>query len=493
MPCGPPKESCHRTPKHRFAGCRRKPPGTAAARKAAARHCAPWPGCLRPRPHGRVHRKRDAGLRRSQLGDHRGHPALGYGGAPAGAARRAVHRDRAGERSRAAPRGFEHRGGHLRAGQPRQPWWTGSPTRRRRSSRSPSRRRGTGSIRSTGSLNTADEQVRADLAGQPPQTAIGQIARGLQQRARADAGPLTVVSCDNLPGNGELTGSWCVPSPPRCRRPRRSRCWPGSTRTSRSPTRWWTGWCRPRRPVTLTPSNANWVSGTRPPWWPNRSCSGSSRTTSPRAARGGRTPGPLFSTDVAAWEAAKLRLLNASHSMLAYLGLAAGKTTISDAVGEDAFLTACRRMMARGRPAHHQPPGRTGRGRVLRPGAQPVRESRTGPHHGQGGQRRLAEDRAAAAQHRPRKPRRRPRTAVGRARCCCLDAPRGRPRRRNSWTTPLRRNSTRPCPRRVPPLRWSRRCWAAAASSTANWRHTLFSPASSRTGTALSTRTGWTA
>jgi fructuronate reductase len=56
--------------------------------------------------------------------------------------------------------------------------------------------------------------------------------------------------------------------------------------------------------------------------------------------------GALFSSDVAAWEAAKLRLLNASHSMLAYLGLATGKTTISDAVGEEAFRTACSRMMA---------------------------------------------------------------------------------------------------------------------------------------------------
>jgi len=55
--------------------------------------------------------------------------------------------------------------------------------------------------------------------------------------------------------------------------------------------------------------------------------------------------GALFSSDVAAWEDAKLRLLNASHSMLAYLGLAAGKQTISDAVGQAAFLTACRRMM----------------------------------------------------------------------------------------------------------------------------------------------------
>ena len=39
----------------------------------------------------------------------------------------------------------------------------------------------------TGTLNTADDQVQADLAGRAPQTSIGQIARGIQGRARADA------------------------------------------------------------------------------------------------------------------------------------------------------------------------------------------------------------------------------------------------------------------------------------------------------------------
>ena len=41
-----------------------------------------------------------------------------------------------------------------------------------------------------------------------------------------------------------------------------------------------------------------------------------------------------------------MRLLNASHSLLAYLGLATGKDTISDTVGEAAFRTACRQMLA---------------------------------------------------------------------------------------------------------------------------------------------------
>ena len=56
--------------------------------------------------------------------------------------------------------------------------------------------------------------------------------------------------------------------------------------------------------------------------------------------------------------------------MLAYLGLAAGKTTISDAVAEDAFLTACRRMMPEDvLPTISLPEGLDG-GRVLRPGAR---------------------------------------------------------------------------------------------------------------------------
>jgi fructuronate reductase len=198
----------------------------------------------------------------------------------------------------------------------------------------------------TGTLNTADGQVRADLAGQAPQTAIGQIARGLQQRARADAGPLTVVSCDNLPGNGELTGrlvrAFAAALPAAEADPLVSwlaanvsfpntmvdRMVPATTAGDLDAVERELG-LRDEAAVVAEPF-LQWViednfASRRPRW---------------------EDAGALFSSDVAAWEAAKLRLLNASHSMLAYLGLAAGKTTISEAVGEDAFLTACRRMMA---------------------------------------------------------------------------------------------------------------------------------------------------
>lgn len=198
----------------------------------------------------------------------------------------------------------------------------------------------------TGSLNTADPQVQADLAGHPPQTAIGQIARGIQRRARTGAGPLTVVSCDNLPGNGELTETlvraFAGALPEAESGPLLAwldanvtfpstmvdRMVPATTDGDLAAVEHELG-LRDEAAVVAEPF-MQWViedkfAAGRPAW---------------------EEAGALFSTDVAGWEAAKLRLLNASHSMLAYLGLATGKATISDAVGEDAFRAACGRMMA---------------------------------------------------------------------------------------------------------------------------------------------------
>ena len=56
-----------------------------------------------------------------------------------------------------------------------------------------------------GGLRAGDPEIAADLAGGPPRTAIGQLARGLALRAAGgEAGPLTVLSCDNLPRNGAV-------------------------------------------------------------------------------------------------------------------------------------------------------------------------------------------------------------------------------------------------------------------------------------------------
>jgi len=197
----------------------------------------------------------------------------------------------------------------------------------------------------TRTLGLNDPEVQADLAGRPPLTAIGQVVRGLQQRARTGAGPVAVLSCDNLPGNGELTATLvmdfaaALPAPesgPLLAWLRENvtfpstmvdRMVPATTEGDLAGVEHGLG-LRDEAAVVAEPFKQwvmedNFPAG-RPRW---------------------EDAGALFSTDVAAWESAKLRLLNASHSMLAYLGLLAGKETISDAVAVEPFRTACRRMM----------------------------------------------------------------------------------------------------------------------------------------------------
>ncbi|WP_309109032.1 mannitol dehydrogenase family protein [Arthrobacter sp.] len=197
----------------------------------------------------------------------------------------------------------------------------------------------------TGSLNTGDPQVRGDLAGHPPQTAIGQLTRGIQARSRTGAGFLTVVSCDNLPGNGELTENlvraFAAALPGEEAEPLLAwldgnvtfpstmvdRMVPATTGADLDAIERELG-LRDEAAVVAEPF-MQWViednfAGDRPAW---------------------EKAGALFSNDVAAWEAAKLRLLNASHSLLAYLGLATGMETISDTVEESSFRTACQLML----------------------------------------------------------------------------------------------------------------------------------------------------
>ncbi len=197
----------------------------------------------------------------------------------------------------------------------------------------------------TRTLDLADEDIQADLAGRPPLTAIGQVVRGLQQRATAGAGPVTVLSCDNLPANGELAATlatgFAAALPPAESGPLLAwmrdnvtfpstmvdRMVPATTDGDLAAVERELG-VRDEAAVVAEPFK-QWVmeddfAAGRPRW---------------------EDAGALFSDDVAAWESAKLRLLNASHSMLAYLGLLAGRETISDAVAVEPFRSVCRRMM----------------------------------------------------------------------------------------------------------------------------------------------------
>jgi fructuronate reductase len=55
--------------------------------------------------------------------------------------------------------------------------------------------------------------------------------------------------------------------------------------------------------------------------------------------------GAIFSDEVTAYEELKLRLLNGTHSLLAYLGALAGAATIPEAVGTDFIEEAARRVL----------------------------------------------------------------------------------------------------------------------------------------------------
>jgi fructuronate reductase len=56
--------------------------------------------------------------------------------------------------------------------------------------------------------------------------------------------------------------------------------------------------------------------------------------------------GAILTGDVAAWEKAKLRILNGAHSSLAYLGLLIGHETVADAMRDDALRTFVKRLIA---------------------------------------------------------------------------------------------------------------------------------------------------
>jgi fructuronate reductase len=210
----------------------------------------------------------------------------------------------------------------------------------------------------SGGLDTDDPQVRADLAGSPPSTTIGLLARGLQRRRREHSGPLAIVSCDNVPRNGEHTRALVLelagllPDPDAAELRawiERSIAFPSTMVDRIVPA------TRPEHraraaellglddaaPVAAEPFSM-WVledrfPAGRPRW---------------------ETAGAVFSDEVARYEELKLRLLNATHSLLAYLGLLAGERSIAGAVARPEIRAAAEHLVHRElRPTLDAPAG----------------------------------------------------------------------------------------------------------------------------------------
>ena len=194
-----------------------------------------------------------------------------------------------------------------------------------------------------GSLDTTHADIQSDLrAPQLPKSLIGYLVEGLRRRrAAAESEPLTLISCDNLTDNGTRLA--------------RAVCQLAELRDP-SLARWIEDHASfPRTMVdSITPATTDAlrerVKGVlgMEDRWPVQRESFVQWVLEDRLAVGGpdwASAGVIITDDVAAYDQAKLRLLNGSHSSLAYLGLLAGHETVADAMKDKRLCSLVTAMM----------------------------------------------------------------------------------------------------------------------------------------------------
>lgn len=197
----------------------------------------------------------------------------------------------------------------------------------------------------SGGLDLADPLVRADLGGGTPRTVVGQLVRGLQARASRSGAPISVLSCDNLVDNGtvlrrlvldfcgalpaaegERLGAWVeqhVAFPSSMV----DRIVPATTPADRADAEALMGLTD--EALVVTEPFRQWViqddfAAGRPAW---------------------ERAGADLVDDVAPFEQLKLRMLNGTHSLLAYLGALRGHDTIAEAVADHEIASAASALM----------------------------------------------------------------------------------------------------------------------------------------------------
>ena len=178
-----------------------------------------------------------------------------------------------------------------------------------------------------------DDDLCADLTtDRPPCTVPGLLVRGLIARYRSGAGPVALLSCDNLPANGHRLGSLVDQALRRIR--------PGVGDDLLD----WVG-----GNVTFPGSMVDRiVPATTPRTLAAAATALGARDLAAVAAEpyrqwvveddfpGGRPAwekaGVVLTDDARPWERLKLRTLNGVHSAIAYLGALAGCETVADAL-----------------------------------------------------------------------------------------------------------------------------------------------------------------
>jgi fructuronate reductase len=199
------------------------------------------------------------------------------------------------------------------------------------------------SLTPQGDLDDASPAIRADLEGaSPPRTLVGWLVEGLARRRAAGLGGLAVISCDNLPANGERFARAVAQFA-------QARGDPGLTRWIESEVRFPSTMVDSITPATDDALRAEATArlGLADAWpiqrerfvqWVVAGDLGADAEAFDGA-------GVILTSDVAAFERAKLRLLNGAHSTLAYVGLRLGYQSVSEAMGDPVLAGFVERLM----------------------------------------------------------------------------------------------------------------------------------------------------
>jgi len=178
-----------------------------------------------------------------------------------------------------------------------------------------------------GQLDLSNDDIVNDLAGRPPRSIYGVVAGLLRRRRSADAGRLTLMNCDNLRHNGDrfrtnLRAFVVAADEPdllawldentTCPNAMVDRITPRPTPAVMARIRDEAGW-DDQAPL-MAESFIQWViedrfANGRPAW---------------------ETVGVEMTGDVQPYEEAKIRILNASHSAIAWAGTLTGLTYIHE-------------------------------------------------------------------------------------------------------------------------------------------------------------------
>jgi fructuronate reductase len=195
----------------------------------------------------------------------------------------------------------------------------------------------------SGVLDEEHPDVRHDLANPDrPRSAPGFIVAALARRRAMGLPPVTLVSCDNLPSNGEtlrrIVTRFAALRDPSFGRyvddaiqfpsTMVDRIVPATTSADRDAVSRRLG-VRDAWPV-VTERFSQWVI---------------EDTFGPEGRPEWDAAGATFTSAVAPFELAKLRLLNGAHSTLAYLGCLAGHATVAEAMAAPGFARLLRDMM----------------------------------------------------------------------------------------------------------------------------------------------------